>query len=420
MTDAQLKTPNTVAQHNRFIENEHGVFQAASEARHFDYSDGAESEQLLRDILENAQDLSSDSKELQDKIVDWPTEYHLSATRANLLRSLELNGVKRVLELGCGCGSITRFLGEQREIQVDAIEGSASRANLARIRCRDLENVQISTANFNDVDVPESEYDLVLFVGVTEYAGRFSDLPTDQEALNELLVMGKRAAKSDGVILVAIENRLGMKYALGACEDHYAVPFLGLENYPKSTGIRTYSQSEWLDEINKAGFEQQRLFLPFPDYKIPTVILQHDCETSTASDAISSIRSRDYSQPFCLGDQENYLWQTLAQAGTLSQHSNSFLWLMSNSAKRIDTMSRNIAKRGAVKFDAPDLNYSPIEGPTRGMRDEDAKVIEHLNAQITQLESHSSNLEGKVQLMTNSIGWKLLNGVRRLFRKTTL
>lgn len=420
MTKVQLNVPNRVADVNRFVENEDGVFQAASEARDFDYSDGAESEQLLRHILENAKDLSSDSGELQAEIVDWPTEYHLSSTRANLLRSLNLSGVKRVLELGCGCGSITRFLAEQDDIQVDAIEGSASRAALASIRCRDLENVQISAANFNDIEVPESEYDLVLFVGVTEYAGRFSNLPTDQEALNELLQMGKRAAKSDGVILIAIENRLGMKYALGACEDHYAVPFLGLENYPKSTGIRTYSRSEWLQEIDKAGFNQQTLLLPFPDYKIPTVILRQDCEATAAADALSQIRSRDYSQPFCLGDQEDYLWQTLAQAGTLSEHSNSFLWLIGNNAERIAAMSSHIAERGAVTFDTPELNYSPMGGPARGMRDEDAKVIEHLNAQITQLESHSSNLEGKVQLMSNSIGWKFLNGIRRLFRKTTL
>jgi len=50
----------------------------------------------------------------------------------------------------------------------------------------------------------------------------------------------------------------------------------------------------------------------------------------------------------------------------------------------------------------------------------DHKLQSHLNAQITQLQSHSDNLQAKVNLMSNSIGWRLLNGVRRLFGKTTI
>jgi len=128
----------------------------------------------------------------------------------------------RVLELGCGCGSITRYLGEQNKLHIDAIEGSQTRARLAALRCNDLPNVTISSANFNEIEIPEDYYDLVLFVGVTEYAGRFSKRKTDQEALADLLSLGKKVAKSDGVVLVAIENRLGVKYLLGASEDHYA------------------------------------------------------------------------------------------------------------------------------------------------------------------------------------------------------
>lgn len=407
---------NRIAELNGFTANADGVFQRPSEARDFNYSDGAESERTLKRILENTQDLSSDSSELQAQIVDWPTEYHLSVTRANLLRSLNLSGVSRVLELGCGCGSITRYLGEQTDIHIDAVEGSASRAALARLRCKDMGNVQISTANFNDIKVPEGEYDLVLFVGVTEYAGRFSSLGSDQEALQELLQMAKLATKDSGVVLVAIENRLGMKYALGACEDHYALPFVGLDDYPKSTGIRTYSKSQWLHEIDKAEFRHSTLLLPFPDYKVPTVLLREDCGPQLFSKAITSVSSRDYSQPFSMGDQEHYVWQALSQAGTLAEHSNSFLWLIGDDAERLEQM----AEQEMAEFDTPELNYQEAGLPKPGMRDQDAKLIEHLNAQITQLESHSSNLEGKVQLMSNSIGWKFLNGVRRLFRKTTL
>lgn len=411
---------NRLAKINGFDENARGVWQAAGSANTFNYSDGASSERALHGILSNASDLSSDSSELQASICDWPTEYHLSVSRTNLLRSLDLTGVKRILELGCGCGSITRFLGEQTGVEVDAVEGSHVRSALARLRCTGLDNVQISNANFNDIELPEAEYDLVLFVGVTEYAGRFSKAASDQEALNALLAMGKRACKKNGAVLVAIENRLGMKYALGACEDHYGLPFVGLDDYPQATGIRTYSKAEWLGHIAAVGFSQYRLMLPFPDYKIPTTVLRDDCPIEVVVPALSTVQSRDYAQAFAAGeslaDNEGRLWQALAQAGTLAEHSNSFLWLLGDDSDRLE----QLCKEPMVEFSQPGLNYPVPNTAAREMRPEDARTIEHLNAQITQLESHSSNLEGKVNLMSNSIGWKFLNGVRRLFRKTTL
>ena len=247
---------------NQLSPDDNGVFSAGI-AKEFNYSDGDAAEQQLRSILQSAEDLSSLSVELAEQIVDWPTEYHLSPLRANLLRCMNLDSVSRVLELGCGCGAISRYLGEQPGIQVDAVEGSAIRAGLAAERCRDLENVCISTGNFNEMSFPESHYDLVLFVGVTEYAGRFSNRASDQEALQDLLALAKQACRTGGRIVIAIENRTGLKYMLGANEDHYGVPYVGLDNYPQSSGIRTYTQSEWLEQIEQAGFAAKRFAYTF-------------------------------------------------------------------------------------------------------------------------------------------------------------
>ena len=405
---------------NGFSLNEVGVFQAQSGQVAFNYTDGANAEKDLYEILDNAKDLTSLSEELEAKVSDWPSEYHLSSNRANLLRALDLSGVQRVLELGCGCGSITRYLGEQPDLHIDSVEGSPSRAALARMRCRDLDRVEIVTANFNEIEIPEGEYDLVLFVGVTEYAGRFSQELTDQEALQGLLQLGKKACSKQGVVLIAIENRLGIKYALGASEDHYALPYVGIDNYPQADGIRTYDQAEWLAQISQAGFDYHRLLLPFPDYKVPTVVLDQTCDVSQVKSALKSIQSRDYSRPFKVGESlrldETHLWNALAQAGTLTQHSNSFMWLIGEDSDALNAM---VVKNVSV-FDESQITYDFPAAPERAMRPQDAKLVEHLNAQITQLESHSRNLEGKVKIMSNSIGWKFLNAVRRLFRKTTL
>ena len=135
------------------------------------YSDGDEPERYLKQTFENAADLSSDSEELALAVKDWPSQYHLSSLRSNLLRSLDIRKTARVLELGCGCGALTRYLGETAG-RVVAVEGSPVRARLARLRCRDLDNVDIVAGNFDDMAL-EGPFDIVTLIGVIEYAAMY-------------------------------------------------------------------------------------------------------------------------------------------------------------------------------------------------------------------------------------------------------
>ncbi len=109
--------------------------------RDFDYEDGSEDE-LLK-IIEKSTDRSSDSEELRSSIKDWPTRYHLSNLRTNIIRALNfLEKESKVLEIGAGCGALTRYMGEHFG-SVDAIEGSHKRALITKRRCEDLSNVKV-------------------------------------------------------------------------------------------------------------------------------------------------------------------------------------------------------------------------------------------------------------------------------------
>jgi hypothetical protein len=94
----------------------------------FNYSDGDSHEKYLRDVLQGASDPGSNSYELEGYIRDWVTEYHLSRKRSQLLRGFAFRRSAKVLEVGCGCGAITRYLGETFD-DVVAVEGSLERAD---------------------------------------------------------------------------------------------------------------------------------------------------------------------------------------------------------------------------------------------------------------------------------------------------
>src|SRR5213592_4257597 len=64
----------------------------------FAYSDGLASERYLNKVLAQADDLSSTSVELEKSIQDWPSEYHLSPKRSQLLRPFEFVPANAVLE----------------------------------------------------------------------------------------------------------------------------------------------------------------------------------------------------------------------------------------------------------------------------------------------------------------------------------
>ena len=66
-----------------------------------------------------------------------------------ILNLIDLNKYKNVLEIGSGCGAITRKLGETCKI-VHALEGSYQRALMTKERTKDLENVEVFNVDLSN------------------------------------------------------------------------------------------------------------------------------------------------------------------------------------------------------------------------------------------------------------------------------
>lgn len=287
------------------------------------YSDGKDTEERILAVLRNTGDLTPGSTELERHIVDWPTEYHLSSRRGNLLRCLTLPSGSLVLELGCGCGAVTRVLGESGA-EVTAVEGSVRRAAIAAERCRDLSNVRVVADNIETLRL-EGQYDVVTLIGVLEYSPLF--MP-GEDPVEACLRKACSFLKEGGRLLVAIENQLGLKYFAGSSEDHLGQPFYGIGDlYGPGTAV-TFGRNELSRRLAKAGFEETEFFYPFPDYKLPQVIVSDLARSFPAfrvADLLGRISSRDYTRDWRPIFPENLSAQVLERNGLLLDMANSFL-----------------------------------------------------------------------------------------------
>lgn len=297
-------------------------FYEKNDSSSINYSDGSETENRLYEIVLNLNDKSVWSNELAQKITDWPTEYHFSRQRHCLLRPLNIQAGEDVLELGCGCGAMTRYLGEIGAI-VDSVEGTSSRARIAGERCRELENVKIHVDNFLDFE-SEKKYDWVLFIGVLEYAPLFSSA---SDPIQSYLQIAKKYLKPSGKLVVAIENKLGLKYFNGCAEDHLDEINLSIENRYKKVSPITFGKKEIKQLLNANGFLSTKFFYPFPDYKLPVLILDDESlkDANISQELLSSIQSRDYSGRTGRVFEESLVWPELCKNDIARDLSNSFL-----------------------------------------------------------------------------------------------
>ncbi|RMS21786.1 Glycosyl transferase, group 2 protein [Pseudomonas savastanoi] len=233
------------------------------------YSDGDSSENELAKIVRDASDVSVLSSELPHYCTDWPKLYHLSSTRGNIFRPFEhlLKG-KSVLEIGAGCGAISRYLGEAGA-DVLALEGSPRRAAIAASRTRGLDNVTVLAERFDDLKI-DQQFDVVTLIGVLEYASMFSN---DEDPALGMLKRVKKLLKPDGHLFIAIENQLGLKYFAGAPEDHVGVAMYGIEGRYVGRQPKTFGRKGLDELIALAGFASSSFLSPYPDYKIPNSLI---------------------------------------------------------------------------------------------------------------------------------------------------
>ena len=322
------------------FDSESGVYKNPN-YQSINYNDGDQIEENILSIIKSAQDITVLSDELRHKCIDWPTIYHLGSQRSNILRPFanKLQGAD-VLEIGAGCGAITRYLGECGA-NLLALEGSLRRAQIARSRTRDLNNVTVLAEKFSDFHT-DTKFDVITLIGVLEYANLFTESDNPARTMLEAI---RQMLKPDGILIIAIENQLGLKYFAGSPEDHVWKIMYGVEGRYTKKDPETFGKVAITKLIENAGFGTQKFFAPFPDYKTPNSIVcdsAFEIEDFNASAFAVENALKDYQLPNYLFFSQEKAWKVVNENNLTMDMSNSFLIVASQNDESSKVIDDNI------------------------------------------------------------------------------
>jgi SAM-dependent methyltransferase len=209
----------------------------------------AKLEALLRDVT----DVTALSAELIERAIKDNLWYHVTPFRSALARALDLPLSARILEVGCGGGALTRYLGE-RGFQVVALETSEALAECARLRCKDLSNVEVVTGFLEHV-IDDQKFDFVLCIDPVFVESEFFDPGL------QLLTLSRRVLKATGSLILSVGNPLHSPGGshIEPSQDHVRGKGAPLEAIKQSLG--------------GAGFVHFENYLTFPHHAAPRVIV---------------------------------------------------------------------------------------------------------------------------------------------------
>lgn len=289
----------------------------------FDYNDGDMVEMSLLDVLRNTCDVSTNSRELEGHAKNWVSRYHFSRSRSLAYQSLKITREASVLEVGSGSGSITRLLGE-RAGPVLAVEGSPRRAAMTHLRTRGQNNVSVICAAFENIKF-RRKFDIIVCNGVLEYASLFMSGDEPEKKMVEMLAC---LLNPGGTLIIAIENKLGLRYFSSAREEHTGIAFDGLEGYARHPrGPRTYGRAE-LEILLRKKFASVEFLFPLPDYKFPRALVrEHLLQDEDCSELFASTGSGQCGTSFQPMMHERLAWHQLGKNRQLASSANSFFVL---------------------------------------------------------------------------------------------
>ena len=388
------------------------------------YSDTAELEQEMLAIAKQyPEDLSQDYIAGDNR---YTINNTFSSVRRNLLNWYHFRENASVLEIGAGMGALTGCLCDQCA-NVTAMEMSVKRAEVIRQRYASRTNLEVVCADIFTYET-ERRFDYVVIVGVLEYAAIFGQ--EYENPFEKFLKCARNLLKENGIVLLAIENRFGLKYWCGASEDHLCQPFVGIDGYEKEHTPVTFSKAALQKLFSGTGFTKIHFFYVLADYKFPTVIYTDDYVPGASAIQKTAFQ---YVKGSRLIYNEKKLYEEIKDNHVMDFFANSFL-VEASVREELPEQPIYIAAKGECKkeYRVSTLIYADGTVEKRAVHEQAAAHLSAIARHEQELEQRGirvlkSRLEGQRMIMPYYQGvtaedhfHKLLQnhdeeGIRRLF-----
>ena len=197
-----------------------------------------------------------------------------------------------ILDIGAGWGQFTLPLAKQNKIC--SLEPTPERLDFIRAASEQemvSKNISFIGADYLDINF-NNKFDLILSIGVLEWVGAFRSGKEPEDLQLEFLQKINSELKENGKLIIGIENRLGLKYLMGAPDDHIGHPNITIHEkdiakklYKEKTNRElrslTHSMPEYKEMLLNAGFNNIIFYTSNPDYKLPVKIFpikDSECE----------------------------------------------------------------------------------------------------------------------------------------------
>lgn len=129
-------------------------------------------------------------------------------------------------------------------------------------------NIQLKTTDIKNLKL-EGKYDYITLIGTFEYAPEIID---NEKSYSSFLKILREHLNKDGIIILAIDNRLGVKYLVGGKNKNYSKIFEGMEKKVQKGKTNLLLKKELIKFIEEASFENFKFYYPLPDYKFTSAI----------------------------------------------------------------------------------------------------------------------------------------------------
>lgn len=280
------------------------------------YTDGEIEDEMLDIAMNNPPERFP---EIIEERKSWPVFYHFSPLRSNIIDWLPFKKTDKILEIGAGCGAVTGALA-RRAGSVTCVDLSRKRSLVNAYRNRDRDNITIMVGNFKDIEPHlDEDYDYVLLIGVFEYGQAYIGGAAPYE---DFMKICNRHHKPEGSLVIAIENKFGLKYWAGCCEDHLGTYFSGLEGYHEGGSARTFTRHGLEKLLASAGIASYAFYYPYPDYKFPTAIYS-DAYLPKKGELCNNLRNFDRERVLLFDEKQ--VFDEIIEEGEFPLFSNSYL-----------------------------------------------------------------------------------------------